>query len=149
MDQKQEAELGLHLPWLVFLGTYRLLPWAMALCLHLPPAPAPWTTALLLKGLKRNVEKEAVRTAVAQRVSLRLSSYRSSRTLRSALSYILQCQWTKGGVVQERRVTRGPRCEQALIVGCPTYICNQPPDMRNCNCSNSVVPHFTAFYFTI
>lgn len=57
MDQKQEAELGLHLPWLVLLDTYRLLPWAMALCVHLPSAPAPETTALLLKGLKRNVEK--------------------------------------------------------------------------------------------
>lgn len=82
MDQKQEAEIGLHLPWLVLLDTYRLLPWAMALCLHLPSGPAPWTTALLLKGLRRNVEKGGVRIAVAQRrVGLRLSSYRSSRTL--------------------------------------------------------------------
>lgn len=76
MGKKQEAGDGLCLPWLVLLGTHRLLPRVVALCLLLPAVPAPWATAILLQeayreeGGRRTQLAPGVRRAVAHRESV-------------------------------------------------------------------------------
>lgn len=150
MDQKQEAEIGLHLPWLVLLDIQ-----AAALGYGTVPAPALRSSSVDNSSSLKRTEEECREGGCENSCCTENSRFEIIflQVLQDPSdlppSYILQCQRTMGGVVQERRVTWGPRCKQALIVGCPTYIYKQPPDMRNCDCFNSFVPHFTVFSFTV
>lgn len=113
VDRKQEGGHGLHMPWMVLLDAHRLPPRGCGAV----PIPAYKSSSSLTRTEERCREGTGGElTHFTCRVSLGLSSHRSSRPLQIPPPHLPPCQLTVGGAVWERRVTWRPPCEQALTV---------------------------------